>query len=121
MAAEAGLLWTNTQLGKPERKLEAQVKELASIAKDNEAIAQGLSWGLAFAYGGRDALSTRGDVEVALSSARLAQTIFEVFDTPLRQAQIYSDRAEALAVVEDFEASLLEMEKALVCRTQIKS
>ena len=114
MAANFGLLWVNLQRGKPIANLISQAEAIANVSKQNQAIAFGLSFGLAFAYTGRDALATKGDIETALGAARIAQTIFTALDTPLRQAQICGDRSHALATIESVAASLNEREKALM-------
>ena len=114
MAANFGLLWVNLQRGEPIANLISQAKAIANVTKQNQAIAFALSFGLAFAYTGRDALATKGDIEIALGAARIAQTIFTVLDTPLRQAQICGDRSHALATIESVAASLNEREKALM-------
>ncbi len=114
MAANFGLLWVNLQRGEPIANLITQAEAIANATKKNQAIAFGLSFGLAFAYTGRDALATKGDIEIALGAARIAQTIFAVLDTPLRQAQICGDRSHALATIESVAASLNEREKALM-------
>ena len=114
MAANFGLLWVGLQRGEPISNLISQAEAIANIIKQNQAIAFGLSFGLAFAYTGRDALATKGDLEIALGAARIAQTIFAVLDSPLRQAQTCGDRSHALATIESVEASLNEQETALL-------
>lgn len=113
MAADAGSIWVGLHLGEPERDLNARVKSFANEAHQHEAFAFGLSFGLAFAYAGREALATQGDVETALRAARLAQTLFEVFDARLLKMQTHGDRADALDLIQDVEASLNEREKVV--------
>lgn len=114
MAANFGLLWVNLQRGEPIANLISQAEAIANVTKQNQAIAFGLSFGLAFAYTGRDALATKGDIEIALGAARIGQSIFTALDTPLRQAQICGDRSHALATIESVAASLNERETALM-------
>jgi CHAT domain-containing protein len=126
--ATTGELWAKVQRGDPEQDLTERAKTIALEMKQNDALAYGLSLGLALAYAGRDALATRGDVEVALRAANLAQTMFKVWvgdngdqaiseawQTPLllRQAQICGDRADALESIEAIAASLSEREKSV--------
>ncbi len=112
-AAAFGEVWTRLHLGEPRNQLIAEVTTLAKDLKENDALAWGLSWGLALAYAGREALALWGDVELALRAADLAKTVFGIFDTPRRQAQTCGDRADALQRLEATEASLVEFEAAL--------
>jgi len=113
MAAEAGSIWVALHLGEPERALNEKVKSFAEKAHQHEAFAFGLSFGLAFAYAGREALATQGDVETALRAARLAHTVFDIFDARLLKMQTHGDRADALDLIQDVEASLNEREKVV--------
>ena len=113
VAAEAGSIWVGLHLGEPERALNEKVKSFAEKAHQHEAFAFGLSFGLAFAYAGREALATQGDVETALRAARLAHTVFDIFDARLLKMQTHGDRADALDLIQDVEASLNEREKVV--------
>jgi CHAT domain-containing protein len=73
----------------------------------------GIGYGLAFAYVGRQALATQGDIELALTAAQCAATVFEVLESPWHQAQAHGDCAEALRLINAFESSLAEQEKAI--------
>jgi len=118
-ATIAGHLWVRWQSGEP--GLEVEARNLANEAKGNDALAWGLSWGLAFAYAGREALLMRGNVEAALSAATMAQAVFATLETPLRCAQTCGDRAAALQTVEETDGSTTELDAALGWLTQTQS
>jgi CHAT domain-containing protein len=110
-ATIAGNLWVRWQSGEP--GLEVEARSLANVAKVNDELAWGLSWGLAFAYAGREALLMRGNVEAALSAATMAEAVFATLDTPLRCAQTCGDRAAALQTLEETDGSATELDAAL--------
>ena len=112
-AARVGELWAGLHLGEAEISLIESAKKLANEWQANEALATGLSFGLAMAYAGREALAMQGDVETALRAARIAEAIFVILNAPLRQAQTCADRAAAQEVLEAVEGSAAESEQAL--------
>jgi CHAT domain-containing protein len=111
--ATLGGVWVHLYQGEAEANLNATVTALAQEMKSNDALAIGLSCGMALAYVGREALTIRGDVDTARRAARLAQAIYAVLDAPRRQAQACGDRSDALGTLEITDASLVEIEAAL--------
>ncbi|HEV2762978.1 MAG TPA: CHAT domain-containing protein, partial [Pyrinomonadaceae bacterium] len=109
--ARAGHLWA--RLGEGASGLAAAARPLAEEMKAGGALTWGLSTGLAFAYAGREALAVRGDVDAAVRGARVAEVFFEVFDSPLRRAQVCFDRADTWRAFEAIENALLEWDAAL--------
>ncbi|NES83269.1 MAG: CHAT domain-containing protein, partial [Moorea sp. SIO2B7] len=116
MTATMGKCWTSLQIGEWSEDLIGKIEATSRVAKDNDAIAYGISWGLAFAYAGRDALDNNEDVIIALRAARLAHTIFALFNTPEQQEIIlrafggqdimetlYGDLIPGLADIGDWE------------------
>lgn len=111
--ATAYKIWAGVHCNMPQSNLVAQARTIAQKAYQNDALACGLGLGLMFAYIGRDALESKGDVEIALCAAKIAQAIFAEFHAPLREAQVCADRAEAFASIEAVDSSLNEREAAL--------
>lgn len=109
--ARAGQLWA--RLGAGEGGLAVAARPLAEEMKAASALTWGLSVGLALARAGREALGVRGDVEQAARAARLAEVFFEVFDAPLKRAQVCNDRADAWNTLEVTEDAVLEWDAAL--------
>lgn len=109
--ARAGQLWS--LLGAGEAGLAAKARALAEEMKGAGALAWGLSLGLALAKAGREALALRGDVDTAVRAARMAEVFFEVFDAPLKRAQMCNDRAQAWGSLEATENAVLEGDAAL--------
>jgi CHAT domain-containing protein len=109
--ARAGQLWA--RLGAGATGLAAAARPLAEEMKASDALTWGLSVGLALAKAGREALGVRGDVDTATRVARVAEVFFEVFDAPLKRAQMCSDRAEAWGSLEATENAVLEWDAAL--------
>jgi CHAT domain-containing protein len=109
--ARAGQLWA--RLGAGATGLAAAARPLAEEMKASGALTWGLSVGLALAKAGREALGVRGDVDTATRAARVAEVFFEVFDAPLKRAQMCSDRAEAWGSLEATENAVLEWDAAL--------
>ncbi|MGL5805663.1 MAG: hypothetical protein ACRC11_09505, partial [Xenococcaceae cyanobacterium] len=87
MAAEMGKLWTSAYYDRPEGSAIATAEKLARSAKDNGALAWGISWGLAFARAAGDALTVNKNLEAALWCTSLAETIFAVFSQPIQFAK----------------------------------
>jgi len=110
-AAAFGAIWLRWRQREP--GLEIALRLLIQSIAANEALACGLSWGLAFAYAGREALLLQGDVEAALSAARLAESIFATLDAPSYCIVACGDRSAALRTLEATEASFVEIENAL--------
>ena len=91
MAAEMGKFWTYLHSQDLNEAILARASELASISRENGAIAQGVGWGLTFALAAQEALKQEKNAEVALNLARLAETILTVFteDRHLLPWQLY--------------------------------
>jgi CHAT domain-containing protein len=87
MAAEMGKLWTSAYYDRPEGSAIAMAEKLARKARDNGALAWGISWGLAFARAAGDALCVNKNLEAALWCTSLAETIFAVFSQPVQFAK----------------------------------
>jgi CHAT domain-containing protein len=88
MAAEMGKLWTSAHYEQPESSSIARIEELTRSAKDNGALAWGISWGLAFANSANSALELSDreyNLEAALWCTSLAETIFAIFAEPIQQ------------------------------------
>jgi CHAT domain-containing protein len=109
--ARAGQLWA--RLGAGATGLAAAARPLAEEMKASGALTWAMSVGLALAKAGREALGVRGDVDMATRAARVAEIFFEVFDAPLKRAQMCSDRAEAWGSLEATENAVLEWDAAL--------
>ncbi|MGC1528527.1 MAG: CHAT domain-containing protein [Phormidesmis sp.] len=104
-SAKAGEIWIQILSGKPYSSLATQVREFASRIKERDAMALGLSYGSVFAYAGREALTKKGDVEIAVVAARCAELVFKVLENPLLQAQTYGDRASTFTLIEAQESA----------------
>ena len=109
--ARAGQLWA--RLGAGATGLAAAARPLAEEMKASGALTWAMSVGLALAKAGREALGVRGDVDTATRAASVAEVFFEVFDAPLKRAQMCSDRAEAWGSLEATENAVLEWDAAL--------
>jgi tetratricopeptide (TPR) repeat protein len=67
LAARAGCIWTQIQRNQPQQEILDAAKAWAEVVKSRDALVFGIGYGLAFAYVGRQALATQGDIELALT------------------------------------------------------
>jgi CHAT domain-containing protein len=84
MSAQMAKFWTIAYYEQPEPSSIASIEELARSARENGALAWGISWGLAFARAAGDALTVSRNLEAALWCTSLAETILAVFSQPIQ-------------------------------------
>ncbi|GAB4228141.1 MAG: hypothetical protein Kow0049_08830 [Stanieria sp.] len=79
VAAQMGKWWTSLYDQELDQPCLLEIQELINSLRQDGAIAWGLSWGLVFAQGAKEACVSEEDFDVALRLATVAETIMNVF------------------------------------------
>lgn len=79
VAAQMGRWWTSLYYQELDQPCLLEIQELIETLRQDGAIAWGLSWGLVFAQGAKEACVSEEDFDVALRLATVAETIMNVF------------------------------------------
>ncbi|MDJ0633535.1 MAG: CHAT domain-containing protein [Xenococcaceae cyanobacterium MO_188.B29] len=110
MAAEMGKFWSCLHYQDLDEKIIDRATQLALTSRENGAIAQGVGWALTFALAAQEDL--KKNEEVAISLARLAETILAVFteDRDLLPWQLFQQiLLNYDSVMQDIYANLAEI------------